>query len=114
MEGLSPVTTGQIDAALKRSFAIVDSGAFYSTSVGRRRPGVGSVGRASAQNARLKGAGGETSLGVATAKEASSSPESRRSRACSSPSAAAPRAMCFRSFWARTSWASAGVEQMRS
>ncbi|USQ96691.1 aspartyl protease family protein [Caulobacter sp. RL271] len=67
MEGLSPVTTGQINGREARF--IVDSGAFHSTmSAGAAQElglSVGSLG----VNARLKGVGGETSLGVTTAKE---------------------------------------------
>ncbi len=67
MEGLSPVTTGQINGREARF--IVDSGAFYSTmSAGAAQElglSIGSLGG----NARLKGVGGETSLGVTTAKE---------------------------------------------
>jgi tetratricopeptide (TPR) repeat protein/predicted aspartyl protease len=67
MEGLSPVTTGQINGREARF--IVDSGAFYSTMSDGAAKELGlSVGGLGG-NMRLKGVGGETSLGVATAKE---------------------------------------------
>ncbi|PIB96044.1 aspartyl protease family protein [Caulobacter sp. X] len=66
MEGPSPVMTAQINGREARF--IVDSGAFYSTmSAGAAQElglSINNLG-----NARLKGLGGETSLGVATVKE---------------------------------------------
>ena len=67
MEGRSPIVTAQINGRQARF--ILDSGAFYSTiSEGDAKEfglSVSDLG----PNVRLKGVGGETSLGVATAQE---------------------------------------------
>jgi predicted aspartyl protease/tetratricopeptide (TPR) repeat protein len=67
MEGLSPVTTGQINGREARF--IVDSGAFYSTMSAGAAQELGLSIDGLGGRARLTGVGGDTSLGVATAKE---------------------------------------------
>lgn len=67
MEGLSPVMTAQINGREARF--IVDSGAFYSTMSAGAAQELGLQVGGLGPHARLKGVGGETSLGVTTVKE---------------------------------------------
>lgn len=67
MEGRSPIVTAQINGRQARF--ILDSGAFYSTISEGDAKEFGLPVSDLGPNVRLKGVGGETSLGVATAQE---------------------------------------------
>src|SRR3954468_9328643 len=66
MNGRAPTTTAQINGRDARF--IVDSGAFYSTISAADAREFGLSVRGVGPNVRLKGVGGDTSLGVATAQ----------------------------------------------